>query len=178
MARKGRPRKTGVKRSKTGRIIQPQEDARGVVIAQRLRLVEKPTGKERLTDPEWGYELGRLFVTGKISHREHEAGKRYADLVARYTRIKGFPSPNVRASSLEPGGGRSLASEPDADAIRRVSTAMHEASERLFCADPAWEAVVRRACVEDLPVVCTRDLRAALIELADFWQIPEQKQAA
>lgn len=169
MAR-GRKRKPGPRSN--GRIVSSREDARSVVVAQRAKLVLLPTGAEKLTDPLWGYELGRLLLTFQINKRQYEAGARYSQLVATYARLKGFPRPSVAASGLEAGRGNSLAPEPDSGAIARVTEAMEAVSDALFEVGWLAENVVRRVCVSDEPPHRIEILEAALTRLADHWDMP------
>lgn len=37
-----------------------------------------------MRDPEWGTELGRLFLVGKVSPEEYAAGKRWSAMAAEY----------------------------------------------------------------------------------------------
>ncbi|HMT13123.1 MAG TPA: hypothetical protein PKE19_00095 [Aestuariivirga sp.] len=141
-------------------------------------MVEVPTDAEKLTDPLWGYELGRLLLTFQISKRQYEAGARYSQLAATYARLKGLPRATVSASSLESGRGNSLAPEPDNRAIERVSDAMEAVSYALVEVGWLAESVVRRVCVADEPPQRIDLLEAALTRLADHWEIPASNRRA
>jgi hypothetical protein len=94
--KRGRPRKEGdrypsgdIKRSET------EKETRSVAIEARGRV-----HGIRSEDPRVGYVLGRLFMDGKISKEQLEAGDKYAETMARYYRCVGIPYPSARAQSI------------------------------------------------------------------------------
>ena len=103
-----------------------------------------------LRDPEWGTELGRLYLEGTITATMYAAGKVWREKAAKYVNSLGhFP---VR-SILEEGRGESLPPDPDTaegqKQARREADAMErffEAHHQLLSAGKLAEATVRRLC--------------------------------
>ena len=52
----------------------------------------------------WGTSLGRLFLAGQITATQFSAGKRFAELSAKYSVACGRPEP-ARSAKLDPDGG-------------------------------------------------------------------------
>ena len=103
-----------------------------------------------LRDPEWGTELGRLYLEGTITASMYAAGKDWREKAARYVDTLGhFP---VRTILLE-GRGGSMPPDPDTPEgqkrARREADAMErffEAHHILLSAGKMAEATVRRLC--------------------------------
>ena len=55
-------------------------------------------------DPEWGTELGRMFLFGKIEAPLYAAGKRWAGLAANYYRAIGAPFSGCTVGPVTAGG--------------------------------------------------------------------------
>ena len=62
-----------------------------------------------LIDPEWGSILGQLFLSGRVSASQYEAGKAYGRLVQRYRALIDAPHPKagwlLATASPAPSGG-------------------------------------------------------------------------
>lgn len=58
------------------------------------------TPEEQAKDPRYGYVLGVLYMRGAVTDGQHEAGKRYAEDMARYFGLCGYPFPSARAQNL------------------------------------------------------------------------------
>lgn len=71
-------------------------------------------------NPLLGSQLGLLRLSGVLTDREMSAGVKYAEVVGRYFRLKGLPSPSVKSPSYQRGFGLSLAADPDPEAIARA----------------------------------------------------------
>jgi hypothetical protein len=103
-----------------------------------------------LRDPEWGTELGRLYLEGTITAAMYAAGKDWREKAAKYVGSLGhFP---VRSILVE---GRRGSLPPDPDSVegqkqaRREADAMErffEAHHVLLSAGKLAEATVRRLC--------------------------------
>jgi len=127
-----------------------------------------------LRDPEWGTELGRLYLEGTITAAMYAAGKDWREKAARYTKTLGhFP---VRSLLVENRGG---SMPPDIDTIegqkqaRREANAMErffEAHAILLSAGKMAEATVRRLCEHDegpcgmAELIALRNGLSALVE--------------
>lgn len=106
-----------------------------------------------LRDPEWGTELGRLYLDGTITAAMYAAGKDWREKAAKYVNSLGhFP---VRSILVE-GRGGSLPPDPDSlegqKRARREADAMErffEAHHVLLYAGKMAEATVRRLCEHD-----------------------------
>jgi hypothetical protein len=127
-----------------------------------------------LRDPEWGTELGRLFLEGTITAAMYAAGKDWREKAARYAATIGsFP---VRSAVLESGRGGSA---PDPDTLegqrqaRRDADAMErffEAHYVLISAGRLAEQTVRQLCEHDQGLCGMAELialRNGLSALAD-----------
>jgi hypothetical protein len=103
-----------------------------------------------LRDPEWGTELGRLYLEGTITASMYAAGKDWREKAARYVSSLGhFP---VRSLLIE-GRGGSMPPDPDTPEgqkrARREADAMErffEAHHVLLSAGKLAESAVRRLC--------------------------------
>ena len=103
-----------------------------------------------LRDPEWGTELGRLYLEGTITAGMYAAGKAWRENAARYvSTLSHFP---VRTLLIE-GRGGSMPPDPDTaegqKRARREAAAMErffEAHHILLSAGKMAEATVRRLC--------------------------------
>lgn len=103
-----------------------------------------------LRDPEWGTELGRLYLEGTITASMYAAGKDWREKAGKYVNSIGvFP---IRSPSAEPGRG---GSPPDPDSPEGQKQAAREANamERFFeahhvllSAGKMAEGAVRRLC--------------------------------
>lgn len=140
-AKRGRPRKEGVPRTPSGQLSRSKKvqdmtaaDAMSVVVERRIRhdniVPLKRDGKlvtpeSQAIDPRRGYVLGRLRIAGRITERQHEAGLRFADILARYYALKGFPPPNPQAQNMF--AIRGYAADDDEDRGRAARRAEHTA---------------------------------------------------
>jgi len=131
-----------------------------------------------MADAQWGTELGRLNLTGQISDAMYAAGKKWAELAAKYHGSIGvFP---VRSTTGEMGRGSSPP-DPDSDEGQRVAKREREGAERFFEADkilvdcgPGVRIAVRRLC-EDNEAPCLFDelvhVRFGLMSLVSHWDL-------
>lgn len=143
---------------------------RSTVLAARQRLYAVPMADAG--SAEAGYELGRLWLSGKISARQLEAGKEYHCLVADYQRAIDMPSPYPQGMDLGAARGLSLKGEPDESRIKRtVNQYMRSLTAMADAGKPATVAV-REVCVYDRGVFDVENLAHGLDILADFFGIP------
>lgn len=106
-----------------------------------------------LRDPEWGTELGRLYLAGTISASMYAAGKDWREKAARYIKtLDHFP---VRTLPMD-GRGGSAPADPDSEAgaaqARREAGAMErffEAHHVLLSSGRLAERAVRHLCERD-----------------------------
>lgn len=107
----------------------------------------------RMADPEWGTELGRLYLCGSITEIMYVAGKKWRELAAKYR--KAFEAFPVRSASVEMGRG---GSDPDPESPAGRAQAKREAKteEDFFKAHAVLvqvggcaEMAVRQVCERD-----------------------------
>ena len=112
-------------------------DAEWAALARRTRPEFPPAQVKRLRDaamaglrdPEWGTELGRLYLEGTITAAMYAAGKDWREKAARYVSSLGhFP---VRSILVENRGG-SLPPDPDTPEGRKRARREADAMERFF----------------------------------------------
>ena len=100
----GRPAKEGVERYPGGQIkhTEREKEVRAVAIEARQRVYFKgqEVSNDMMASPFAGYTLGRMFLDGKITACEREAGDEYATQMVRYYGLTGIPFPSARAQSL------------------------------------------------------------------------------
>ena len=100
----GRPRKENVERYPSGDIkrSETQKEAMSTAVEARRRIdgwgdkVDDDTVKSQFA----GYTLGRIFLDGRITKEQLEAGDEYAEIHARYRRLVGLAPTSARAQSL------------------------------------------------------------------------------
>jgi hypothetical protein len=97
-SRKGRKRKTGVKRHPGGKVVQPAQEkrqveraaeARATVMQARERLHGASLGKSHIGAPEAGSAIGRAFLRREISTAQHTAARRFEEVTRAYHRAVG-----------------------------------------------------------------------------------------
>ena len=162
----GRPRKRG-RRQPNGQLARAYVNPKAQVAAQPHRLGVPRHYREH---PEAESEFGRLMLRGKITPAQFEAGRRYAELAARYRAVKGYPPIHPVAMNLLRHGG------VGGEAPDHVIAAAVRAYDDAFCAcEPhkvqravAHHAVFERK-VEDLTSL--RLLLIGLDKLVDHFHI-------
>jgi len=126
-----------------------------------------------MRDSVWGTSLGRLFLAGDITATQFSAGKRWAELSAKYSVACGGPKP-ARSAALDPDGGSpadpdSLQGRREARRARQTVESYLTASKVLKGMGAATEAAVRDVCDRDLHPVGVIHLRGGLSALAALW---------
>jgi hypothetical protein len=151
-----------------------------------------PTEVKRLRDaalagmqnPEWGSELGRLLLAGKLEPELYAAGQHWAECAMRYRQALDAPRPSPPPASLEPKSP-AAAVDPATDAGQRQTArdvaaiaALKEAHAALRMAGVLAERVVRRVCEHEEAVCGTGEfvaLRRGLLALALFWGMTRRR---
>ncbi len=135
-----------------------------------------------LRDPEWGTELGRLYLERALTAEMYAAGKRWRESVAAYHGAIGvFP---VRTAALE--RGRSTPPDPDSEGGREQAVRDRDAAEAFFAAHAALvsagmvaENAVRRLCEDDQALCGLYELNGAicgLMALAHYYGLTERSK--
>lgn len=110
---------------------ETEAEIRSVAVAHRIRQDNiRPfkendgkliTAEQQALDPRRGYVLGRLYIDGKITQAQHDAGIKYAADQSRFYGLTGVAFPSARAQNLfavRGGGGED--SEDRAQAARKA----------------------------------------------------------
>lgn len=149
----GRPRKKG-RREPNGRIARVYENPKAQVASQPHRVVVPMRFREL---PEAESEFGRMMLNGWITPAQHEAGKLYAELAARYRSAIQAPSPNPSGIQLGGAGFGKSAGMPDATA-RAIKRAYDSAFES--CGPVRLQKALAHHVIHDRKVgdFLTRDL--------------------
>lgn len=138
-------RKRLVQREPNGKPQRSTERAYPPVLVKRLR----DAAMAGLRDPEWGSELGRLFLESTITAEMYAAGKRWCETVAWYHQVIGVKL--LRSPSAEQGRG-GQEPDPDSEAGREQASKDMDRAERFFEAHavllsvPGAERAVRNLC--------------------------------
>lgn len=131
-----------------------------------------------LRDPEWGTELGRLYLDNAITAVMYAAGKRWREWAADHHRAIGAAA--VHSTSPEPGRG---AQQPDPDTTEGQRIARKEAKARenylkahdaLVACGAGVRIAVRRVCEDDMMVQGHGEfllVRIGLMALATHWNL-------
>lgn len=92
------------------RTAMTEAEARSVVIDRRIREGQivpfkakdgrRVTAEEQAADPRRGYTLGLMAIDLTITARQHDAGVRFAEDMARYYGLCSVPFPSARAQNL------------------------------------------------------------------------------
>ena len=133
---------------------------------------------------EWGTELGRLFLNGKINAPCFAAGKRWAELATNYRDAIGAPQPSPKAASIE-RRGHTGAVDPDSEsgakqAARDRETVLNytDAHRALSGAGMLSEQAVRAACERNELVTGVHALgllNVGLSRLSLFWGLTTER---
>jgi hypothetical protein len=134
-----------------------------------------------MRDPLWGTEIGRLYLTGKITATAFAAGKRWAEQAVQYSQALCSPAPDPRAVSFDRSGGDVL--DPDSYDGRREARRHERAVASFIDAHVALKSIggaseraVRHVCERDQMLVGHESLMAlirGLGALAGFWGLTE-----
>lgn len=151
---------------------------------RHLKLVDGDVSAiKQALDPMNGYVLGRLRMDGKLTERQHEAGIRYANDMARYYGLTGVQFPSARAQNLFAVRG----SDGD-DSDNRKEAALRARDRKIdlvktleSCGDintaRKVQYTVNAVCVESLDHMRNLNplmqewLRKGLNKLADFYGV-------
>jgi hypothetical protein len=151
-----------------------------------------PTEVKRLRDaalagmqnPEWGSELGRLLLAGKLEAELYAAGQHWAECATRYRQALDAPRPNPPPARFEPKSPAAAVDPASAAGQKQTAReiaaigALQEAHSSLRTAGVLAERVVRRVCEHDEAVCGTGEfvaLRRGLLALAMFWGMTRRK---
>src|SRR5687768_5669255 len=107
-AKRGRPKLLASidTRERNGRLSRRKErtvllehEMIQTVAETRMRHFNLPNA-EAAADPRQGYVLGRMLMDGTVNQRQHDAGCRFAEDMARYYGLTGIQFPSAHAQNL------------------------------------------------------------------------------
>ena len=152
----GRPRKQNVERYPSGKVkpFETEKDNMSVAIDARRKVHGMTAANDDAVKSQHaGYTLGRIFLDGRISKEQLEAGDEYAEVISRYHRLFGIPFPSARAQSLfSIAGHDGDVTDDQAARARRASNKMMELQGVLLkCEDgPQVKSTIHNVAVMDL----------------------------
>ncbi|WP_104663358.1 hypothetical protein [Ensifer adhaerens] len=187
-SRAGRPRKANVARYPGGQIKHGESEREVCSVALEARRRMHFAGKRDpdVASPFAGYTLGRMFLDGKLTAHEREAGDEYSRQMARYYSLTGIPFPSVRAQSLFSIKG--FAGETSAERARSARQAANRMMELegvlLKLKDgPQVKTTVFNVCIMDYEMLRTMPepqliwLKRGLTELHWYLGLSREKEA-
>lgn len=185
MAKSKKPKIVPV-REPNGRLSRAAAEAVGACSPAEVRRL-RDAALKGMQAPEWASEIGRLFLSGKLTEDQYEAAKRWGRLVINYHIAIGSPKPFPKTATFlqEPKGH-----EPDSESDefkRRAKWAseivldMQEAHAVLISVGKLAEHSVRKICEDDqAPVgeLALLNLIDGLRWLSLHWGITQQAKAS
>ena len=179
--KRGRPRKIGP-REPNGRIQRPRREQaeQAILDITLLRRGSQWLGEDRARQPEAGYAIGRLWLLGVLTRRQHDAALKFGDIWRRWASLAGV-APHI-LTQRSPGSR----ADPTAATWRKAKTAFYGAANELrkaSRADETWR-LVEMLVMDDVfplqwredrpfsPIVALR-LGGALERLADWFALPK-----
>jgi hypothetical protein len=115
--KRGRPCKTGVARTDSGRISRAanNDEPSAYSVAQETRMRLFSISKDDASQPEANSVIGRLKLSGELSYEQHEALHRF--ICSHETYMKAIQAPD----SLKVPGAGSSSGDEEADTDWRLS---------------------------------------------------------
>lgn len=162
-------------RTPSGQLSRAGQD-REFPPAQVMRL--RTAALAGLRSPEWGSELGRLFLESTITAAMYAAGRRWAEEAKGYQDAIGAVS--ARSGTLQRGA---LGHPPDPDSEEGRLVVARESKQAqkflrariaLVGAGAPVESIVRRCCEDNEAVIGMEELsklRTGLMRLASHWNL-------
>lgn len=177
MTKAGRKRKEGV-RTPSGQLSRAAKAVTENTTPAAVRRL-RDASLARMVDPEWGTEIGRLYLNERITPVQYAAAKRYWMLHEAYRVVSGFPAPRPRSIDLDAVGGMPVDPDTDqgqleAERAMQLRADMSDARSVVLAAGShAWPALVDaierdRACAGMSDV---HWLTTALDALAKHWRL-------
>lgn len=161
----GRPAKEGVERYPSGQIkhSEREKEVRAISIEARKRVHFKgmEVSNDMMASPFAGYTLGRMFLDGRITECERQAGDEYATQMVRYYGLTGIQFPSARAQNLHSIKGF------DGETTSERARMSREASNRMM----ELEGILLR--LEDGPRVKTTIYNTCLLDLEIMRTMPD-----
>lgn len=181
-------RAEGIARRPDGRKYRPPEsererDAMRTVLSARCRhagVEDDDANRARLKDPDHGFAMGRLFVSGALlgegeprsaAIRRKEAAFALAMLDTRYRTVQGWPPRHAKAASY--GDIRGEAKETGPETIRALRAAYSAADRAMGSLGVVARDMLDAAVIMDVDIPASpnahKALRRALDVMADHF---------
>lgn len=164
-------------REPNGRLLRTVEDAIEAKAPSEVRRL-RDAAVRKMAAPEWGTELGRLYLAGKIGPKLYETGRRWTALARAYAIATGAP-PEAPSGAVFALAGRRRPPDPDTPEGQRlakreaaVMVAAEEALAILTAAGSEKHRAVQKVCEHDQPLSGEREhgnLMIGLGWLAQHW---------
>ena len=168
------------RREPSGRLSRSTEDAIDAISPAAVRRL-RDAALQKHADPLWGSEIGRLFLSHKLTSVQFEAAKRWARLGVEYRLAVGAPPPHERPGTLGTVGvvnGSGLGDDPAVDTAegRRLRERRLRSSARWKPPLPPWAPGWPRRCATSceldkapVGVAGLTNLQRGLDVLARLW---------
>lgn len=162
--KRGRPKLTASihTREPNGRLsrrrerkVELEHETISTVAATRMRHYGL-TDITKAADPRHGYVLGRMFMDGTINEVQHDAGKRYAEDMARYYGLTGVPFPSARAQDLF--AVRSTGGDEDDTRVERARKARERMTALRSRLQNCGDINTGRKVEQTVIAICVQDL--------------------
>ena len=182
MGKRGRPRKRGP-REPNGRLQRPRREREEPAILDWTlrRRISKRIDADKARQPEAGYAIGRLWLLGVLTRRQHDAALKFGDVWRRWASLAGL-APHI-LTQRSPGSRE----DPSASSWRRAKEAYQGAACELLRADrpvETWRLVEMLVMDDTFPLPWREDrpfsrvvalrLGGALERLADWFGLPKE----
>ena len=178
--------KTLRQREPNGRLSRAGREATGALAPAAVRRL-RDAALAGMAAPEWGTELGLMYLRQEIEAALYEAGRRWSRLAAEVQRASGAPGHVGSGGNLERTYDRqpdpeTPAGQREAERDRTILADAKAALTALEGAGPAALRAVRQVCEENRPAIGPTDraaLLAGLEALALHWRlVPRSGRAA
>jgi hypothetical protein len=171
-------------REPNGRLSRAGRDAVGALAPAAIRRL-RDAALAGMAAPEWGTELGLMYLRQEIDAALYEAGRRWARLVAEAQRASGAPAHVGSGSDIDRTPDRrpdpeTSAGRREAEHDRAVLADARSALRALEGAGAAARALVLRVCEQNRPAIGLADrtaLLAGLAALALHWRLMQRPRA-
>lgn len=165
---------------KPGGRLKPTRDPSLLSPTETRRLFEQASAGLRA--PEWGTQLGRLHIIGRINATQFAAGKRWIELTSDYSTACQSPM-KPRTTQLDAVGGTqadpdSATGQREARRHERCTMAFLEGRTALRLAGAEAERAVESVCELDCAPVGVVELEAlcrGLQALSAYWSAKRPK---
>ena len=164
--KKGRPRKSDVRRFPCGAIKEPEHAATPEILKQRASIV----GEGRALDAKAGSILGQMHLLGYLTDGQHEAGQKFQRVAGRYLGVIG-----TKSMDMSVGSGGPLGEELNPAEYKRIREGYFKAIGELNSAE---SRAIRLGLLDNTPITMWEigQVREGLEKLRSYFGIPVDKK--